>query len=102
MDRTWVCTEALEVKGLLGAVVSFAHDQLQRKTKRSAAVQQSLGLCVCVGGGGDNWKDTPIQPTGLTLSCSTCSGFSSFCTVWGGGEELMMIDICGQGRPGAG
>lgn len=74
---------------------------------RQSVQQQfsSLWGCVCVCGGvwgGDNWKDTPIQPTGLTLSCSTCSGFSSFCTVWGGGEELMMIDICGQGRPGAG
>ena len=30
----------------------------------------------------------------LTFSCSTCSGFSSFCTEWGGTEELMMIEIC--------
>lgn len=49
--------------------------------------------------GGAEWK----HGTGacLTFSCSTCSGFSSFCTEWGGAEELMMIDIWrpdGEGR----
>lgn len=44
------------------------------------------------------FKDCCTTYAGLTLSCSICSGFSSSCTVRGGAEALMMMDIWREHR----
>lgn len=74
---------------MLGAIVSFAHDQLQRKKKVSVITE-----VVC-----REWGKHMTRAC-LTFSCSICSGFSSLSTVRGGGEGLMMMDICREDMDG--